>query len=261
LPSPPFPLHKPVILFCHHPTYCFEPLPVTPERLASIRDWLADAARSDDAAPFAQLQQGIKKANSLRASRVLIFEGEIVRIQPTGTGLCESLKRREDDIKIDHPLFGETEKGRIAASDGSVNCPIPLSVRLHAKVIVYGALQLPANQSCLPPVDATTENLATVNSWTTQPSSSGQPSRRPKTLRSAFVGSGNQRPENLPRSRIVLHRALRMPLHRHHEMIRRRAFHRFNDPVFGAPRHNPQPLANLIRGLMMGGIHRRNDRI
>jgi hypothetical protein len=40
-------------------------------------------------------------------------------------------------------LFGETEKGRIAASYGSVNCPIPLSVRLHAKVIVYGALQLP----------------------------------------------------------------------------------------------------------------------
>jgi hypothetical protein len=95
--------------------------------------------------------RGLKKANRLRASSVLIFEGEIVRIQPTGTGLCESLKGREDDIKIDHALFGETEKGRIAASYGSVNCPIPLSLRLHAKVIVYGALQLPANQSCLPP--------------------------------------------------------------------------------------------------------------
>jgi hypothetical protein len=137
LPSPPFTLHKPVILFCHHHTYCFEPLPVTPGRLASIRDWL------DDAAPFNQLKQGIKKANPLRASSGLIFEGEIVRIQPTGTGLCESWKGREDDIKIDHALFGETEKGRIAASYGSVNCPIPLSVRLHAKVIVYGALQLP----------------------------------------------------------------------------------------------------------------------
>jgi hypothetical protein len=60
----------------------------------------------------------------LRASSVLIFEGEIVWIQPTGTGLCESLKGREDGIKIDHALFGETEKGRIAASYGSVNCPI-----------------------------------------------------------------------------------------------------------------------------------------
>lgn len=179
-PSPPFTLHKPVILFCHHHTYCFEPLPVTPERLASIRDWLADATRSDDAAPFAQLKQGIKKANPLRASSVLIFEGEIVRIQPTGTGLCESLKGREDDIKIDHALFGETEKGRIAASNGSVNCPIPLSVRLHAKVIVYGALQLPANQSCLPPVDATTENLAAVNSWTAQPSHQGSQAADPK---------------------------------------------------------------------------------
>jgi hypothetical protein len=105
-----------VILFCHHPAYCFEPLPVTRERRASIRDWLADATRSDDAAPFAQLKQGIKKANPLRASSVLIFEGEIVRIQPTGTGPCESLKVREHDIKIDHALFGETEKGRIAAS-------------------------------------------------------------------------------------------------------------------------------------------------
>jgi hypothetical protein len=140
-PSPPIALHKPVILFCHPHTYCFEPLPVTPEHLASIRDWLADATRSDDAAPFAQLKQGIKKANPLRASSVLIFEGEIVGIQPTGTGLCESLKGREDDIKIDPALFGETVKGRIAASCGSVNCPIPLSLRLHAKVIVYGALQ------------------------------------------------------------------------------------------------------------------------
>jgi hypothetical protein len=41
-PSPPIALHKPVILFCHPHTYCFEPLPVTPERLASIRDWLPD---------------------------------------------------------------------------------------------------------------------------------------------------------------------------------------------------------------------------
>jgi hypothetical protein len=122
-PSPPFTLHKPVILFCHPHTYCFEPPPVTPERLASIRDWLADATRSDYASPFAQLKQGIKikKANPLRASSVLIFEGEIVRIQPTATGLRESLKGREDDIKIDHALFGETEKGRIAASYGSVN--------------------------------------------------------------------------------------------------------------------------------------------
>ena len=84
----------------------------------------------------------LKKRILFRASSVLIFEGEIVGIQPTGTGLCESLKGREDDIKIDPALFGETVKGRIAASCGSVNCPIPLSLRLHAKVIVYGALQL-----------------------------------------------------------------------------------------------------------------------
>ena len=126
-PSPPIALHNPVILFCHPHTYCFEPLRVTPEHLASIRDWLADATRSDDAAPFAQLKQGIKikKANPLRASSVLIFEGEIVRIQPTGTGLCEGLKGREDDIKIDPALFGETVKGRIAASCGSVKLPDP----------------------------------------------------------------------------------------------------------------------------------------
>jgi hypothetical protein len=82
LPSPPFTLPKPVILFCHHPAYCFEPLPVTRERRASIRDWLADATRSDDAAPFAQLKQGIKKANPLRASSVLFLRERLSGFSP-----------------------------------------------------------------------------------------------------------------------------------------------------------------------------------
>jgi hypothetical protein len=141
-PSPPIALHKPVILFCHPHTYCFEPLPVTPEHLASIRDWLADATRSDDAAPFAQLKQGIKKRILFGRAASSFLRERLFGFSPPELAYARGLKGREDDIKIDPALFGETEKGRIAASCGSVNCPIPLSLRLHAKVIVYGALQL-----------------------------------------------------------------------------------------------------------------------
>ncbi len=167
LPSPPFTLHSQVILFCHYRNRCEQPLPATPERLASVRAWVDEARRPEDNAAFAQLKQAIKKAKPLRTGSDLIFEGEIARIQAVGTRSCDMYIGRETEISVAHILFGELTKGPILASYGSVNCPValPLSVRQHARVIVYCALQMPVTQSCLTPVEDSPQRVAEVASW------------------------------------------------------------------------------------------------
>src|SRR2546427_58040 len=54
--------------------------------------------------------------------------------------------------------------------------------------------------------------------------------------------------------------ALRMPLHSHHEMIRRRSFQSFDDAVVGTAGYNAQAFADRLRGLMMRGVHRHDQR-
>jgi len=171
LPSPPFTLRSQVILFCHHHNLCEQPVPATPERLAKVREWMAEARRPEDNAALAQLKEAIRRAKPLRTSSDLVFEGEITRIEPRGRDVCTVAVGRETEITVLHVLFGEpTTKGSILASYGSVNCPIPLplSVRGHAKVIVYCALQLPMTQSCLTPVEDSPQRLAEVTSWIAQ---------------------------------------------------------------------------------------------
>lgn len=167
LPSPPFTLHSQVIVFCHHHHLCEQPVPATPERLAKVREWMAEARKPEDKAALEQLRQAIMKAKPLRESSDLIFEGEIVRIEPVGKQVCTVAEGREVEINITQTLFGGATKGSIVASYGSVNCPIPLplSVRRHAKVIVYCALQLPKTQSCLTPVEDSPQRVAEVTSW------------------------------------------------------------------------------------------------
>jgi hypothetical protein len=167
LPLPLFALHSQVILFCHHHNLCQQPVPATAERLAKIRAWMAEARRPENNSALAQLKQAIKRAKPLRTSTDLVFEGEIVRVQPIGRSVCTVAVGRETEISVGHVLFGDQTKGSIVASYGSVNCPIPLplSVRHHAKVIVYCALQLPMTQSCLTPVEDSPQTLAEVMSW------------------------------------------------------------------------------------------------
>lgn len=169
LPSPPFSLHSQVILYCHHRHLCFQPVPATVERVKAIRAWVAEARRPEDDAAFARLRQAIGKANPLQASRDLIFEGEIASIQPVGIFACTIALDRKVEINVVSVLFGEKPAGPIAASYGSVNCPIPLplSVRLHAKVIVYCATQMHMPQSCLTPVEDFPRRLAQIGSWIT----------------------------------------------------------------------------------------------
>ncbi len=167
LPSPPFALLASVILYCHHHHFCLQPVPATPERVNTLRVWLAEATRPEDEAAFAQLRKAIKKATPLQASRDLILEGEIARIEPTGTPACTIAIPREVEINVSKVLFGETPAGPIQTSYGSVNCPIPLplSVRLHAKVIVYCESQLNMPQICLTPVEDSPRRLVEVASW------------------------------------------------------------------------------------------------
>jgi hypothetical protein len=177
LPSPPFTLHSQVILFCHH-RLCREPVPATPERLQKLRTWMAEARRPEDDAAFSQLKATINKAKPLRQNTDLIFEGEIAHIQPIGSGLCTIARGRETEITVLHILFGEPTKGPILADYGSINCPIPLplSVRRHAKVILYCALQLPVPQARLTPVEDSPERLAEAASWITA-ATTGAPSQ------------------------------------------------------------------------------------
>jgi len=169
LPSPPFTLHSQVILFCHHHNLCEQPVPATAERLAKVRAWVAEARGPEENAALAQLKEAIQKAKPLRTNSDLIFEGEITAIEPKGRDVCTVAVGRRTEITVLHVLFGEA-KGSIVASYGSVNCPIalPLSVRRHAKVIVYCALQLPMTQSCLKPVEDSPQRLAEVTSWIAQ---------------------------------------------------------------------------------------------
>ena len=50
-----------------------------------------------------------------------------------------------------------------------------------------------------------------------------------------------------------------MPLHSHHKMIRRSSFDRFHNPIIRTSCHQPQSLADSVGGLMMRGIHRKNQ--
>ncbi len=164
LPSPPFALHSQVILYCHHRDLCFQPVPATAERVKTIRLWIAEARRPEDDAAFVELRRAIKKASPLAPKRDLIFEGEIASIEPIGKPVCLIAIRRKVDINVVKVLFGEPTVGPIETGYGSTNCPIPtpLSVRLHAKVIVYCKSQLHMPQICLTPVEDSPRRLAAV---------------------------------------------------------------------------------------------------
>jgi hypothetical protein len=167
LPAPPFVLHAQVIVFCHHHNLCRWPVPATAERLEKVRMWMTQAKRPEDEAALAQLRRAIQKAGPLRAASDLIFEGEIVKIESVGHLACRIAVGRKVEINIVHSLFGDAASGSIVASYGSVNCPtpLPLSVREHAKVIVYCAMQMPMQSSCLTPVEASPEKLNEVKGW------------------------------------------------------------------------------------------------
>jgi hypothetical protein len=166
LPSPPFTLHSKVILYCHHRHHCFEPVPVTPERLQTIRMWLAEAEDPEASAAWVALRQAIHKAK-LQVGNDLIFEGEIVRIEPKGKLACTISMGREVEINVAEVLFGEPQSGPVLTQYGSVNCPsaMPLSVRLHANVIVYCPQQTLPGRFCTTPVEASPRKLARVKSW------------------------------------------------------------------------------------------------
>jgi hypothetical protein len=168
LPSPPFTLHAQVILYCHHHHLCFQPVPATPERVQTIRAWLAEARRPEDGAAFEELRKTIRKASPLQAGRDLVFEGEIASIEPAGTHpTCTIALPRKVEISVVKVLFGESPSGPIVTGYGSVNCPspLPLSVRLHAQVIVYCATQKYMPQVCLKPVEDSPRRLAQVSAW------------------------------------------------------------------------------------------------
>ncbi len=166
LPSPPFTLHARVILYCHHHLSCFKPVPATPERVKTVRAWALEARRPEDDEAFAGLRRAIRKAK-LQAGTDLIFEGQIASIEPTGTFVCTIAIPRKVEINVVKILYGESTAGPIDTHYGSTNCPIPmpLSVRLHAKVIVYCARQLHMPQVCLTPVEDSPRQLSYVSGW------------------------------------------------------------------------------------------------
>jgi len=168
LPSPPFSLLAQVILYCHHHHFCFQPVPATPERVKTVRAWIAEARRPEDDAAFAELRRAIKKANPLAPNRDLIFEGEIASIEPIiERPACLIAVRRKVAINVVKVLFGQAPARPIETGYGSTNCPIPtpLSVRLHAKVIVYCMTQMNMPQVCLTPVEDSPRRLSYVSGW------------------------------------------------------------------------------------------------
>jgi hypothetical protein len=167
LPSPPFTLHAQVILYCHPDKVCFHPVPATAERVNMIREWMGEARRPEGDVAFAELRRAIKKASPLAPQRDFIFEGEIASIETIGKPVCLIALRRKVEINVVKVLFGEAPVGPIETGYGSSNCPIPtpLSVRLHAKVIVYCESKLYMPQICLTPVEDSPRRLAAVSAW------------------------------------------------------------------------------------------------
>lgn len=97
-----------------------------------------------------------------------MFEGEIASIEPAGTHpACTIALPRKVEINVVKVLFGEPPNGPVATGYGSVNCPspLPLSVRLHARVIVYCAAQKYMPQVCLKPVEDSLRRMAQMSSW------------------------------------------------------------------------------------------------
>lgn len=167
LPSPPFTLHARVILYCHHDRVCFNPVPATAERVKLIQEWMADARLPEDDEAFAELRRAIKKASPLHAATDLVVEGKISSIEPTGAAVCLTAIPRKVEIDVVKVLFGGVPPALIRTRYGSTNCPIPvpLSVRLHAKVIVYCTNQSYMPLICLTPVEDSRRRLDAVSAW------------------------------------------------------------------------------------------------
>jgi hypothetical protein len=66
-----------------------------------------------------------------------------------------------------------------------------------------------------------------------------------------LFGGFHQRFENRARALIVVKRPLGMPLHRQDKVVWRCAFEALYDPVIWTSRHDFEPVAYEIRGLMM----------
>jgi len=181
LPSPPFTLHAQVILYCHSDKVCLQPVPATPERVKTVRVWVEEARRPEDDAAFAELRRAIKKAIPLATEHDLIFEGEVASVEPTGTFVCTIAMPRKVEINVVKVLFGVAPAGPVETHYGSTNCPIPLplSVRLHAKVIVYCKSQLNVPQICLTPVEDSPRRLAAVSAWIATQAASGLAAANP----------------------------------------------------------------------------------
>jgi hypothetical protein len=166
LSSPPFTLHSKVILYCHNHRHCFEPVPVTPARLQTIRAWVSEAEAPEASAAWVELRRAIRKAK-LQAGNDLVFAGEIARIQPKAVQACTISISREVEINVVDVLFGKPQNTPVLGHYGSVNCPspLPLSVRLHNKVIVYCSAASNEGRFCTTPIEASGKNLAAVKSW------------------------------------------------------------------------------------------------
>ena len=77
----------------------------------------------------------------------------------------------------------------------------------------------------------------------------------PRKFLPALTCSIDEGAEDGARSRILLHRALGMPLHREHEMIRRGSFDGLNDAIVRTARDNAQPISQHVCGLMMRRVN------
>ena len=59
------------------------------------------------------------------------------------------------------------------------------------------------------------------------------------------------RSEDRSRPFILIHRALRVPLHGYNEMVAAGTLQRLDDSILGTPSHDAQPFARNFRCLMM----------
>jgi len=184
LPSPPFMLHTPVIVYCEQlrSQTCLTPVQFSEERQRTVQAWIAaipaDLAKQEDRGDTIlwALHAPLEDPDRLAKKQGFLFEGEISRNEEVHQHRCDSGLERKIAYRITQVLWDYPDsllRPGYTVSKDFIDCrrtPLP-SWEPRTRVIVYCETLLGQGYNCLAPVMFTDNRLFRVKQWIAELSS------------------------------------------------------------------------------------------
>jgi hypothetical protein len=178
LPSPPFTLHTPVIVYCEqfNSLTCLTPVQFTEERPRTIQGWIAavpaDLAKQEDRGDTIlwALHAPLDDPDRLAKRRGFLFEGEISRNEEIRQRRCASGLERKIAYRITRVLWDYPDsllRPGYEVSKDFIDCrrtPLP-TWQPGTRVIAYCEALRGQGYDCLGPVSFTDDRLFRVKQW------------------------------------------------------------------------------------------------